>query len=140
MPKLAQSLATQDFVFLQNVAELWGFELNAPDAKRGLSELSEKLPENRLVTEIIEALPQEGQQALQALRSNHNRMAWPQFTRRYGQVREMGPARRDREQPYRNPISATESLWYRALIQRAFFDTDDGPQEQAFIPDELCWR
>ncbi|KAA3644919.1 MAG: hypothetical protein DWQ07_16075 [Chloroflexi bacterium] len=137
MPKLAQSLAGQDLVFLQNVAELWGLDLEAPDAKQGLVELGNKLPDCELVAEIVEALPVEAQQALQALKSNQSRMPWAQFIRRYGQVREMGPARRDREQPYRNPISTTEMLWYRALIQRTFFDTDDGPKEHAFISDEL---
>ena len=33
--------------------------------------------------------------------------------------------------------SATKSLWYRGLIGRAFFDTPTGPEEYAYIPDDL---
>jgi hypothetical protein len=50
----------------------------------------------------------------------------------------MGAARRDRERPYQNDrASATESLWYRGLVGRAFFDTPSGPEEYAYIPDDL---
>ncbi len=49
----------------------------------------------------------------------------------------MGAAKRDREKPYLNPVSACEALYYRALLFRAFFSTDKGPQEFAYIPDDL---
>jgi hypothetical protein len=49
----------------------------------------------------------------------------------------MGLGRRDRERPYLKPASPTEALWYRGLIARAFFDTPEGPQEFAFIPEDL---
>jgi hypothetical protein len=49
----------------------------------------------------------------------------------------MGPGRRDREKPYLDPFSTSEILWYRALAARAFFDTDSGPKEFAFIPEDL---
>jgi len=52
-------------------------------------------------------------------------------------VREMGAGKRDREQPHLHPNSAAEILWYRALVAKAFFDGDKGPQEFAFIPDDL---
>ena len=43
----------------------------------------------------------------------------------------------DREKLYLNPTSTTEILYYRALLARAFFDTQKGPQEFAYIPDDL---
>jgi len=52
----------------------------------------------------------------------------------------MGSARRDREQPHRHPDSATEMLYYRALLGRVFLDTDAGPEEFAYVPDELLPR
>jgi hypothetical protein len=64
-------------------------------------------------------------------------MTWSLFTRRYGEVREMGPGRRDRALPYRDPLSPAEVLWYRAILGRAFFDTPKGPEEFAFIPTDL---
>jgi hypothetical protein len=49
----------------------------------------------------------------------------------------MGPGKRDREQPYLHPISATEVLWYRGLIGRDFLRREDELQECAYIPDDL---
>ena len=48
----------------------------------------------------------------------------------------MGAAKRDREKPYLNPASAAEDLFYRALLGRAFFETAEGAQEFAYIPDD----
>jgi hypothetical protein len=62
---------------------------------------------------------------------------WQQFIRRFGVVREMGPGRRDRQRPDRQPISPAEVLWYHAVVARAFFETPNGPEEFAYIPDEL---
>jgi hypothetical protein len=74
---------------------------------------------------------------LNELASAGGRLPWAQFTRKFGELREMGAARRDKEQPQRRPISTTEVLWYRALIGRAFFDSPQGPFEFAYIPDEM---
>jgi hypothetical protein len=71
------------------------------------------------------------------LASNAGRLPWAQFTRQHGEVREIGAARRDREHPYLSPVSAVESLWYKGLVARAFFDTPAGPEEFAYIPDDL---
>ncbi len=49
----------------------------------------------------------------------------------------MGAGKRDRERPHLNPSSTSEYLFYRGLLARAFFDTDKGSQEFAYIPDDL---
>jgi hypothetical protein len=59
------------------------------------------------------------------------------FIRKYGDIREAGAGKRDREKLYLNPTSVTETLYYRGLLARAFFDTKKGPQEFAYIPDDL---
>jgi hypothetical protein len=139
-PSLTQSLQGRDLGFLRIVAELWGLELNAPDARHALQSLVAALPDPGLVEEALELLPAEAQAALDELLRNDGRLSWVQFTRRFGAVREMGPGRRDREGPYRNPASPAEALWYRALVCRAFFEAPDGPQEFAFIPSDLMER
>jgi hypothetical protein len=75
---------------------------------------------------------------LQFLLDREGRMPYADFTREFGQIRELGPARRDREQPWHQPISPTEMLWYHAFIGRAFLDTQSGPQEYVYVPDELA--
>jgi hypothetical protein len=137
MPNLKQSLMHHDLGHLQIIAEHWGIEFNAPDVKVGLSVLVDQLLNADLTVEIIEALPEQGIQALGQLQEKNGRIPWVQFTRQFGQVREMGPGRRDRERPDRDPESAAEVLWYRGFVARAFYDTARGTEEFAYIPEDL---
>jgi hypothetical protein len=137
MPTLAQSLHSHDLGYLRILAEHWGLELAAPDAHTALPILTAALLDRELVAEIVAALSDEAQSALAALNANNGRLPWSRFSRRFGDVRVMGPGRRDRERPDRDPASAAEVLWYRALIGRAFFDAATGAQEYAYIPDDL---
>jgi len=137
MPSLMQSLQGQDFGYLRIIAKLWNLEFSAPDEKVGLQRLIPLLLSSDLFAEIIEALPLEAQEALQDIQGNNGRMRWTFFTRRYGEIREMGAARRDREHPYQENTTISEMLWYRGLIGINFFDAPEGPQEFAYIPDEF---
>ncbi len=138
MPDLAQTLNDADLGFLRMIAGAWGLELNAPDSHTALPVLVEALHDAELVREILDVLPQEALQALQALLENDGCMTWAMFTRRYGEVRSMGPGKRDRERPDLKPASNAEILWYRALIGRAFLHFPPAePQEYAYIPDDL---
>jgi hypothetical protein len=137
MPDLAQSLGRYDLGYLQIVAELWGIEFAASDFDDALENLLPFLLDPQLLEEMIESLPAEAQSTLTELVRNDGRMTWSLFTRRYGEVREMGSGRRDRARPYLNPVSTAEILFYRALIGRTFFDTPSGAEEFAYIPDDL---
>lgn len=137
MPDLEHSLQGHDLGHLRNIAEIWGLELLQPDVKTARSELAKLLLNKELIVEVLEALPVEAQAALNAMGENSGRLLWVNFTRQYGEIREMGPGRRDRQKPHLNPISAAEMLWYRALVGRAFFDTSRGTEEFAYIPDDL---
>lgn len=137
MPDLTTSLQSHDLGHLRIVADLWGVELAAGDAETALPELIRALANRDLVVEVVEALPAKARAALDALMQSDGRLPWASFTRQFGEVREMGSGRRDREQPHLRPVSPAEGLWYRALLARAFFDTPSGPQEFAYIPDDL---
>jgi hypothetical protein len=137
MPDLIYSLQGRDLSHLRMVAELWGVDLKAPDARSGRQELVKNLLDPILVEENIDLLPDEARSVLDELLRHDGRMPWSLITRRFGEVREMGPARRDREKPHLHPKSAIEALWYRALVARAFFDTSSGPQEFIYIPDDF---
>ena len=137
MPSLAQTLPANDLGFLRIVASLWGIELQASAPAEAALELAEAMLDAELMEEVVAALPEAARQALAALFGAGGRLPWPQFARRFGDIREMGPAKRDREQPHARPNSAAETLYYRALIGKAFFDTPSGAQEFAFLPDDL---
>jgi hypothetical protein len=137
MPDLFHSLLKQDLGHLRIIAELWGIELDSTDAEAVLEKLSVSLLEPDLANEIVDALSPEADSAITALINSGGRIPWPTFTRKYGEIREAGAGKRDREKLYLQPASATEILYYRGLLARAFFDTKKGPQEFAYIPDDL---
>ena len=137
MPDLVHSLQDHDLGYFHIVAELWGLELDAPDQRTALPRLVASLVDPGIIGEMVATLPGDARLALDELLRNHGRQPWSRFTRRFGSVREMGPGRRDREKPHNSPVSPAEILWYRALLARAFFDTPAGPEEFAYIPDNL---
>jgi len=134
MPGLAQSLEGHDLGHLLIVAESWGIPLHAASAAEAADQLAEVLPGKAAnPNNLNEAI----KRALDELAAAGGRLPWTQFTRKFGELRAMGAARRDKEEPQRQPISITETLWYRALIGRAFLDSPQGPLEFAYIPDEM---
>ncbi len=137
MLDLQQSLHNQDQGFLQIVADLWEVSLDVPDVGSMREKLAAALLEPGRAAEMAQSLPAEGREALDDLLRSGGKLPWALFTRRHGEVREMGPGRRDRQRPHLNPVSGAEVLWYRALVARAFLDTPDGPQEHACIPTDL---
>ena len=137
MPELIQSLLKQDIGHLRIIAEFWGVDLESITADEAREELSASLLDAGLVGELIDSLSPQADSAIHALVDEGGRIPWPVFTRKYGEIRDMGAARRDRERPHLKPASTAESLFYRGLLARAFFDDDKGPQEFAYIPDDL---
>ncbi len=137
MPSLFQSLLNRDLGHLRIVAKFWGIELQAGERKAAHKELSERLLDRELAEEVLDALPEDAQRALSALQQNQGKLPIASFERQFGQVREVGPGKRDREAVHLNPVSAAEMLFYRALLARAFFDSESGAQEFAYIPDDL---
>jgi hypothetical protein len=137
MPDLLASLLPHDLGHLRILAELWGLELDSHERDSAADELSASLLDPELVRETMEILPAEARAALEALLAANGRLPWAEFARRFGEIRPMGAGKRDRERPHRNPVSAAEMLFYRGFLAKAFFDTDKGAQEFAYIPDDL---
>jgi hypothetical protein len=137
MPDLHQSLLKSDLGHLRIIAGFWGLELESIDEDSAREELCASLLDLEAVSETLEILPSEARSALTALVEADGKMEWVIFARKYGEIREMGAGRRDRERPHLKPTSTTEILFYRGLLARAFFDTGKGGQEFAYIPEDL---
>lgn len=137
MLTLEQSLHKSDIGYLRIVAELWGLELESADAASSMEELCASLLDLEAVAETLEILPAEARSALNTLVHAGGKMEWAIFGRKYGDIREMGAGRRDREHPHLKPTSTSEILFYRSLLAKAFFETEKGLQEFAYIPEDL---
>jgi hypothetical protein len=136
MPELRRALADHDLALLRLVASLWGLELTSGSQREAADELAGLMLAPGLAAEITGGLPPGARAGLEAL-AREGRLPLAQFARRYGELRAMGPARRERERPWANDPSDAEILWYRGLIGRAFFDDGRGPEEFVFIADDL---
>ncbi|HUI88370.1 MAG TPA: helicase-associated domain-containing protein [Anaerolineales bacterium] len=137
MPDLYHSLLGHDLGHLQILAECWGIELESHELDLARKELANSLLDAERLTDLIETLPPQAREALDALTQSNGKIPYAKFIRQFGEVREMGAGKRDREHPHRKPISACEVLFYRALLARAFFDAGQGVLEFAYIPDDL---
>ncbi|MBI3158947.1 MAG: helicase-associated domain-containing protein [Chloroflexi bacterium] len=140
MPSLLQSLQEHDLGHLRIVAEGWELDLDLPEVRTGRKTLARGLLKPGRAAEAFARLPEDARQALLALQAAGGRLPWPEFARQWGEPRPLGPGRRDRERPDRAPANPAETLWYRAWLARAFFDAPDGPQEFAYLPDDLAQR
>ena len=137
MPDLFDSLLKQDIGHLRIIAEFWGLELDSKSADAAREKLTVSLLDPKLLAELTDTLPPEADSAITYLVNVGGRIPWPTFTRKFGDIREAGAGKRDREKFHLKPASAAEILYYRGLLARAFFDTEKGPQEFAYIPDDL---
>jgi hypothetical protein len=137
MPDLLQSLLEQDFGYLQIIANLWQVEAPTTDSIPERAALVRKMLEAKTFAAELESLPEHASKALADLQLNEGRILWNSFIRKYGEVREFGPGRREREQPYLDPVSPAEILWYHAFVSRAFMKKSGILQEFAFIPSDI---
>ncbi len=137
MADLLQSLMEQDFGFLQIIADFWHVESPVIDSPQERAALVRRMLEPSTFTRMLSELPEEAGKAISELQQNDGRILWNIFARKFGEVREFGSSRRDREQPYLQSVSAVEILWYRALISRAFMKKSSSLQEFAFIPSDI---
>jgi hypothetical protein len=136
MPSLARLLQDHDLGHLRIVAELWGLDLPPGRVSEAADALAVQMLDPTLAVEIAQSLPPRSRRALDELLAG-GRRSMGDLTLRYGPLLPVGPGRRDREQPWRDPEAALDGLWYRGFIGMAFFDTSSGPVEFAFIPDDL---
>jgi hypothetical protein len=137
MPDLYHTFLKYDLGHLRIVAGLWGLELESNEADSAAEELAAALLDPEPVHETMEILPPDSSIALKALATSNGKMEWSAFARKFGEIREMGAGKRDRERPHLKPISAAETLFYRGFLARAFFDSDKGAQEFAYIPEDF---
>lgn len=137
MRTLQPCLLDADLIRLRAIARFWDVELTASRQRDAAIQLAEAMAAPEAVAAASEALPDDQRQALEALLAAGGQMPLKVFVREWGEIRAMGPARMDRERPWREPVSPVEGLWYRGFVSRAFEQSSEGTYETIFIPTEL---
>ena len=137
MLTLRQALQEEEPDHWRVIAQAWDVEYPAL-ARDILAELVAAMLSAERVAAAYHELTPAAREALGALRGAGGKMPVVAFTHRFGEIRPMGPARREREQPWLQPASATELLWYRAWLGRTFLRSGNSTQEFFFLPDDLA--
>lgn len=122
---------------LKAIAACRAIPLASSNQAEAVAPLVDALLSPAAIAIVLTDLSEPEKEALQLLLDHGGTIEGPRFTRRYGVIRPMGPARLERERPWENPVNPAEGLWYRGLIFKAFQITDQGNLEVFFIPTDL---
>ncbi|GAB4270200.1 MAG: hypothetical protein Kow0080_14400 [Candidatus Promineifilaceae bacterium] len=136
MRSLEQALIDHELIVLWVIGEWCDLDLSGTDKTHSVKAVAEALTNLDLQQEMQYLAPEETA-VLQDLIAAGGKIAVATLTRKYGDVRLMGPGRLEREEPWYDPISPVESLWYRGFIYRGFDETAEGLLEFYYIPNEL---
>lgn len=139
MPGLSRLLNDREADLLKDLAQSWGVDIPNDQAELKFL-LRNTMSDPNSIEEMLETLPAPVKHAMDRLAATAGKMPWTSFTREFGDIRPMGAGRREREQPSHHPQSIAEILWYRGLIDRAFFDEKPEAREYAWIPDEILMQ
>ncbi len=138
MIDLARVFADYDIELLHIIAARWDVELNTKEPKEAAARLADAMKDPARVADVWSRLDEGQRQALQTVAgSGGGRMQSAIFKRLFGEVRVMGPDRREREKPHLNPANAAEALYYRGLIASALDKTAKGATAYTFVPPDL---
>jgi hypothetical protein len=136
MRSLVQALHDHELIVLRIIGEWWETDLTGADKVASVKVLAETLTRLDLAAEIG-YLPPEEATALQELIQEKGRVPVATFSRKHGELRLMGPGRLEREEPWLDPASPVEALWYRGLLYKGFDETAAGLVEFYYLPNEL---
>ncbi|MDK2979897.1 MAG: hypothetical protein PWQ55_244 [Chloroflexota bacterium] len=137
MPTLIESIIDYEPDQLDMLAEQWGIQEDLDPAKPAARQIAAHLLERELFDEVVQALPENAYQALLRLARSGGRQPLDLFQRAFGELREMGAARRGKVRPDRTPASITEKLYYSGFIARAFLREGGQTQEFIYLPEEF---
>ena len=137
MYDLEKALYDHELIVLRIIGEWWELDLTGYQKAACVTALAETLSQLDLGREILYLGPEEAD-ALGDLIAAGGRSPVAAFERQHGLVRIMGPGRIEREEPWLDPVSPAEALWYRGFLFRAF-DESEGSEtvEYYYLPNEL---
>jgi len=137
MATLLDIFRNYEIDLLEMISEQWGIEESIDWLKKPAKQIANALNDYSLFSEIHASLPDEGGAAFHYLLDHGGRAEREVFARKFGDIRELGAAIREKERPDRTPANAAEILFYHGLAALAFFAEKGETIEYYFIPDEF---
>lgn len=138
MRTLRQCLLDVDPVLLRVIASRWSIDPAGLKPRDLMTQLESALGDPARASQRLDQLAAPERDALRALLSAGGALPVPNFNQRFGAIRLFGPARLEREQPWRTPANAAECLWYLGWLYRGFEQLPNGAMREVFFaPQEL---
>jgi len=135
-------LAGYPDILLHVLAELRGAFLDGADNREQMVELlAAQLTNPTSVQMAYQDMVDEAPQAADAidlLLREHGELAEAQFSRAYGAIRQMGPAKLERESPWLYPESIAELLYYNGIIGRGFKGAGQSAHAIVYLPSDVA--
>lgn len=138
MRTLRAYLADYPRPWLEGLAQWLGVAPGLWEPEEVAARLAAHLLQPKVFETLIASLSPAARAALDHVRGANPPLSWHAFVRLYGPVREMGPTRLLREQPWRDPQSPGEELVYRALVFRRLIQREGQWEEVALVPAEYA--
>ena len=137
MKTLTRTLTDSDRGLLPVLATVWGIKIDNLDPEETVSTLAETMLDRKRAEKVWDSLNDDQRGALQALLGTGGKMSATMYTRLFGEIRQMGAAQIEREQPHKNPQTSAEALFYKGLIAQAYEQTEAGARPVIYVPDDL---
>lgn len=141
MPTTAQMLASYPDILLQVIAELRGAFIDAADNREQAIELvAAQITEPTSIQFAFQEATdysEQAQAAVDSLLQEKGEMVEAQFSRDYGSIRQMGPAKLERETPWLYPENVSELLYYYGLLGRGIKGSGNNAHTIVYLPDDV---
>lgn len=139
MPDLQASLNHYDDGMFPLLAQQWGVAIKNLKREDIIKALQSAMLQAERAELVWDSLNAEQRGALQSLLANKLNSPSKMFERLFGEIRKMGQAQIEREQPHKNPSSIAEALYYRGFINEGHQINKKGvSQTIIYIPDDLA--
>lgn len=138
MYTLAQTFANYDFELIKVIAAKWDVDLGrGKDARAAGEKLAAGMLDQAKAEQAWAALDDQQRGAVQSLLQSGGKYIAALFTRMFGEIRQVGPGKLEREKIHLNPASVAEALYYRGLISTGFEPGKQGTQPITYVPTDL---
>lgn len=136
-PAFRQLFLPDDPGLIRIIAGFWQVDTGSGNVEDWINKIQVAMQSSTMWEELAANLPSEPKSAFEELRTSGGVRSWSEFSHRFGEIREMGAGRRDRERPQDHPENISEYLYYRGLFGRLFLPDGGILREYVCIPAEL---
>lgn len=141
MPTTSQMLRDYPDILFQVLAELRGALIDAAENREQVldllaAQLTDPTSVQIVYDEVGDFSP-DCHKAIELLLREGGEMAEAQFSRQFGSIRQMGPAKLEREAPWMFPQNVAEILYYNGLIGRSFRGAGQSAHPVIYLPTDV---